>query len=87
MYITELNGMHAGADPKTGDFSLASGGFRIVNGKKAGPIKGFTIAGNFFEMLKSVEAVADEVKFGLPSGFTCFGAPDTYLGIMSVAGK
>ena len=86
IYITELKGLHAGADAVTGDFSLESAGYLVENGKKTRAIKGFTVAGNFFQLLKSIDTLADNVKFGLPSGFTSYGAPDTLIKGMSVAG-
>lgn len=86
LLVTELKGLHAGANAVTGDFSIESAGFLIENGKKSRAVKGFTIAGNFFDMLKDISAVADNVKFGIPSGFTVYGSPDVLLGEMSVAG-
>ncbi len=87
LYITALNGLHAGADAVTGDFSLDSAGYLVENGKRMGAVKGFTVAGNFFELLKDIRAVASNVKFGLPSGATTYGAPDVLVGEMSVAGE
>jgi PmbA protein len=87
VYITEVKGLHAGANAVTGDFSIESAGFRIVDGKKAGAVKSFTIAGNFFELLKSVTALSNEVKFGVPGGKTTFGSPNVLIKDMSVAGK
>ncbi len=87
LYVTELKGLHAGTDAVTGDFSIESAGYLVENGKRTKAVKGFTVAGNFFELLKAIVAVADNVKFGLPSGFTTFGAPDTFVGEMSVAGE
>ncbi|MBE6593279.1 MAG: TldD/PmbA family protein [Ruminococcaceae bacterium] len=87
LYITELKGLHAGANSVTGDFSIESAGFRVRDGKLCEAVKSFTIAGNFFELIKSVESLSSNVKFGFPSGFTVFGAPDTLIRKMSVAGK
>ena len=87
LYVTELKGLHAGADAVTGDFSIESAGFIVKDGKLANAVKGFTIAGNFFDLLKNIKAVSDTVKFGLPSGFTMFGSPDILLEDMSVAGE
>ena len=87
IYVTGVKGLHAGANPITGDFSVESEGFLIENGKKAGPIKSFTVAGNFFELLKEIDSLGNEVKWGIPGGFTVFGAPDTLIKEMSVAGK
>lgn len=33
IYITQFNGLHAGANPITGDFSLSSAGFLVENGE------------------------------------------------------
>lgn len=87
LYITELKGLHAGADAVTGDFSLESAGFRIVDGKLGEAVKTFTIAGNFFELLKSIEALSDKVEVSITGGFTTYGAPDVLVRGMSVAGK
>lgn len=35
--ITELAGLHAGANPSSGDFSLLSKGYTIENGKRGAP--------------------------------------------------
>ena len=87
IYVTGFNGLHAGCNEVTGDFSIESEGYRIRDGKIAEAIKSFTIAGNFFDLLKQIEAVGNRVKFGLPSGFTVFGSPDVLVRSMSVGGK
>ena len=86
IYITELKGLHAGANPVTGDFSLESAGFKIVDGKKGEAIKSFTIAGNFFELIKSISALSNKVEVAVTGGFTTFGAPAVLVRDMSVAG-
>ena len=87
IYITELKGLHAGADAVTGDFSIESAGFKIVDGKKGQAVKTFTIAGNFFELLKNITMIADKVEWGIPSGFCVFGSPAVLVEGISVAGK
>ena len=87
IYITELKGLHAGANPITGDFSIESAGFRIVDGKPSEAVKSFTIAGNFFELLKSIAALSDTVEVAVTGGFTTFGSPAVLIHNMSVAGK
>ena len=86
LYITELKGLHSGLDSVTGDFSLESAGFLVENGKKTNAVKGFTIAGNFFELLKNIEEVSSELKHG-GGGSTCFASPDVLIQKMSVAGQ
>lgn len=87
IYITEIKGIHAGADAVTGDFSLESAGFRIRGGKLAEPVKTFTIAGNFLDLLRSVEALSDTVDFGFPGGFTTYASADVLIRGVSVAGE
>ncbi len=86
IFITEAKGFHAGADAVTGDFSIESAGFVVRDGKRAEPIKSFTVAGNFFELLKEIDLIGDEVHWGMPA-FTAFGSPDVLVRGMSVAGK
>lgn len=87
IYITEINGLHAGANPVSGDFSLQSAGFVIRDGKKCEAVKGFTVAGNFFDLLKSITALGDKLERGLVTGFTGFCSPDVLVPGMSIAGK
>ena len=86
IYITECKGFHAGANAVTGDFSIESAGFMIREGKLAEPVKSFTIAGNFFELIKNIDTLGNEVHWGIP-GRTVFGSPDVLVREMSVAGK
>ena len=79
--------MHAGCNGVTGDFSIESAGYIIRDGKLCESVKSFTVAGNFFTLLKDIEALSENVVFGIPSGYTCYGAPDVLLRNMSVAGK
>lgn len=85
--ITELKGLHAGANAVSGDFSIESAGFRIRDGKQAEAIKTFTVAGNFFQLLKTIDGVGNRVDYGFPGGFTVMAAPDLLLRGMNVAGK
>ena len=87
IYVTEVKGMHAGANPVTGDFSLESAGYKIVDGKLGEAVKTFTIAGNFFQLIKDIAALSNEVEVATTGGFTTFGAPAVLIHDMSVAGK
>ena len=88
IYITSVEGMHAGANPITGDFSLSSGGFKIENGKKAGPIKGITISGNFLQLMKAISSVGEDLKFN-PAALSAHrcGSPSVLVKGITVAGK
>ena len=87
VYITDLGGLHAGANPISGDFSLQSSGFKIENGKKTDYIKSFTVAGNFYELLRNIVAMADNCHLPRAMGSTAFGAPSCLVDGLSVAGK
>ena len=87
VYITDLNGLHAGADPISGDFSLQSAGYMIENGKKTTYVKSFTVAGNFYDLLKNITALANNCHLPMAFGMTAFGAPATLVEGLSVAGK
>lgn len=51
-------------DPATGDFVFGiSEGYLIENGKVGAPIKGATLIGNGPDILKKIEAVADDIDF------------------------
>ena len=63
--ITDFAGLHSGLNSISGDFSLAGEGFIIENGKKGKALNQITIAGNFFELLKDIEEIGNDMKFSL----------------------
>ena len=87
VYITALEGLHSGANAVSGDFSLQSAGYLIENGEKTKRIKGFTVAGNFYELLKKIVAVADNTCLPRALGMTAFGAPSVLVDSLSIAGE
>lgn len=87
VYITDLSGLHAGADSISGDFSLQSAGYMIENGVKTRYVKSFTVAGNFYDLLKNIVALANNSHLPNAMGMTTFGAPTTWVDGLSVAGK
>lgn len=84
VYIKSLGGLHAGANAVSGDFSLQSAGFLIEGGKKTTAVKSFTVAGNFYDLLKNITAVANNLE--LP-GMATFGSPSVLVEGLSIAGK
>ncbi len=86
LLITELQGMHSGANQVSGDFSLSAKGYRIENGVAASPVDQITVAGNFYEMLRHVLVVGRDLEFGQP-GTSCYGSPSLLIEQLSVAGK
>ena len=87
VYIHSLGGLHAGANPITGDFSLQSEGFLIEGGKKTTHVKSFTVAGNFYDLLRQIIAVAGNMEVPTPMGMTAFGSPSVLVENLSIAGK
>jgi len=87
VYITNLGGLHAGANPITGDFSLQSAGFMIEGGVKTKAVKSFTVAGNFYDLLKNVTALANNCELPMAMGMTAFGSPSVRVDGLSIAGK
>ena len=84
LYLTSLQGLHAGANVQSGDFSLQADGYLVKDGKKAAPVKNFTVADNFYQLLKKVDAISSEVKFGVGSDY---GAPEVLFTDLAVSGK
>ena len=76
-------GLHAGANAVTGDFSLSAKGFLITEGDKGAPVKNFTVSGNFFELLKSVEVLGSDLEFLQGK----FGSPSILVRDIAVAGQ
>ena len=87
VYITSLGGLHAGANPISGDFSLQSSGFMIENGEKTRAVKSFTVAGNFYSLLNQITALANEVTLPGFGGMTAFGSPAVLVEGLTIAGK
>lgn len=85
--ITSLEGLHAGANAISGDFSLQSSGFMLRDGKRAEYVKSFTVAGNFYQVLKNIIALADDCTLPMATGKTAFGSPSVLVEGLSVAGK
>ncbi|MBQ5711415.1 MAG: TldD/PmbA family protein, partial [Oscillospiraceae bacterium] len=80
-------GLHAGANAVSGDFSLQSEGFLIREGRLTDHVKSFTVAGNFYDLLKDITALANDSSLQDPLGPTAFGAPTTLVKALSIAGK
>lgn len=83
LLINELNGLHAGYNELTTQFSLQASGFYIEDGNIAYPVNLITIAGNLFSLLKDVDKIGNDLKFSL-SGV---GAPSILFSNVAVSGK
>jgi PmbA protein len=81
--ITDFAGLHSGANSITGDFSLAAKGFHVKNGKREYPVEQITVAGNFFDLLKNIKLIGNDLKFPISS----IGSPSVIVEGLSIAGK
>ncbi|WP_112480287.1 TldD/PmbA family protein [Vibrio variabilis] len=82
--LVELQGVHSGADPVSGDFSFGASGFLCRDGVRVQPVRGITVAGNFYKMLQEVDAVGDRQ---LVNDSRTFFAPDVRFARLSIGGK
>ena len=87
VYIDFLGGLHAGANVISGDFSLQSEGYLIENGRKTRPVRSFTVAGNFYTLLRQIAGVGNKAEFGPSGGVTAYAAPHLLVEGLSVAGE
>ncbi|WP_419749215.1 TldD/PmbA family protein [Terrisporobacter petrolearius] len=81
--ITDLAGLHSGANTVSGDFSLAAKGFYVENGKKTFPVEQITLAGNYFDLLKNIVSIGNDLKFPMSN----VGSPSVIATGLSIAGK
>ena len=86
LVISELEGLHAGVDAVSGDFSLKAAGFLVENGAVVRPVSNITVAGNFVSLMKDVVAVGCDLRFGMPQG-GYFGSPSILVSGLAVAGN
>ena len=83
LLITELSGLHAGANPISGDFSLLARGFEIAGGKAVRAVEQFTVAGNFYALLREITSVGSDLLFeGSP-----VGSPSVMVKELNIAGE
>ena len=83
VYITNLEGMHAGMNPKSGNFSLQAQGFMIRDGKIAEPLSLITVAGNLVETFMSVKDIANDSEFQLNG----LESPSIFIKKLAISGK
>lgn len=66
LHVVKLDGS-SGCNAISGEISIGVQGFLVEHGSVVQPVDRVTLSGNFFEMLKSVEAVGDSWKNGVQS--------------------
>ena len=83
--LTDLSGLHTGVNAISSDFSLLCEGYLIENGKKGRPVEQITVAGNFYEVIKSIISVGNDI-INLPSGEGEFFTPSVYIESLAISG-
>lgn len=83
LYITSVEGLHAGMDSLSGNFSLQSSGYLIKDGKLDKPVNLITIAGNLFTLFEDVVEVGND-SFTTYSAIKC---PSVVIKNLVVSGK
>ena len=82
--LVELQGVHSGADAVSGDFSFGASGFLCRDGKRVQAVRGITVAGNFYQMIKAIDAVGDTLQRDHSRDFF---APIIRFNKLNIAGK
>lgn len=83
LVITEVAGLHSGANAISGDFSLLAKGYLVENGKPGHAVEQVTVAGNFYQLLRDIQAVGNDARWLLSA--VC--SPSVLVRKLSVAGK
>jgi PmbA protein len=79
--IADVSGVHSGANPISGEFSVGATGLRIEGGALGEPLREMTIASTLPEMLACITGVGDDLRF-----FSSVGTPSVLIGEMTLAG-
>ena len=83
LVITEMEGLHAGLNPISGDFSAQSKGFLVEDGKISRPVTLIVVSGNFLKMMNEVEAVGSDLEIS----YQGIGAPSVWFKGLPISGK
>ena len=83
VYITEVQGLHAGMNPQSGNFSLQSTGYLIKDGKRDRALDIITVSGNLVKIFMDILEVGNDEEL-FPSGISC---PSVLIKKINVGGK
>lgn len=82
--VHSMQGLHSGANFTSGDFSFAASGYLYREGEDRMPVKGITVAGNFYKLLSEIAGIGNEVN---ESSARSFFAPSIRFANLAVAGR
>ncbi len=83
LLITGLDGLHAGVDPISGDYSVKANGFYIENGKINRAVTLIVISGNFLQMMNNVIELGNDLEVSTRSVMS----PSILFNDLSVSGE
>ena len=83
IYITYIEGLHAGIDNTTGDISLQAEGYLIKNGEKEKALNMIILSTNIFELFKNVIEVGNDLEFFSITS----GAPSLLIRDITIVGQ
>ena len=79
--IQDVSGVHSGANPISGEFSVGATGLRISGGALGEPLREMTVASTLPDMLAGITGVGSDLRF-----FSSVGTPSILIGEMTLAG-
>lgn len=84
LYVQDLIGVHSGANPISGDFSVGISGLIVDGGAFSQPVREAAVASTITDILRSIVALGTDLRF-FPFG-GAVGSPTVLVGEMTVAG-
>jgi PmbA protein len=82
LLVQDVSGVHSGANPITGDFSVGVSGLLFRGGELAEPVREVTVAAHLLDILQGIVAVGSDLRFTTGS----IGGSSLLVGQMTVAG-
>jgi PmbA protein len=82
LLVQDVSGVHSGANPITGDFSVGVSGLLFRGGELAEPVREATVAAHLLDILQGIVAVGSDLRFTTGS----IGGSSLLVGQMTVAG-
>ncbi len=82
LLVQDVSGVHSGANPITGDFSVGVSGLLFRGGELAEPVREATVAAQLLDILQGIVAVGSDLRFTTGS----IGGASLLVGQMTVAG-
>jgi PmbA protein len=83
VYVQEVTGLHSGANPVSGEFSVGAVGLRVEDGAFAGALREMTIASTLLEVLKGISELGSDLRFLGGS----LASPTVLVAEMTVGGR